>query len=44
MNELLKENGHAYEYHGGKKKEFSEDKKTENIDPTLGKDIMKMIK
>ena len=22
LNELLKDNGHAYEYHGGKKKEF----------------------
>jgi len=22
LNDLLKENGHAYEYHGGKKKEF----------------------
>lgn len=22
VNELLKQNGHAYEYHGGKKKEF----------------------
>jgi len=24
VNELLKENGHAYEYHGGKKKVFSD--------------------
>ena len=22
LNELLKDNGHAYEYHGGKKKDF----------------------
>ena len=44
VNQTLIDEGHGYKYHGGKKKEFSEDKKTENIDPTLGKDIMKMIK
>jgi endonuclease YncB( thermonuclease family) len=24
LNELLKQNGHAYEYHGGKKKKFKQ--------------------
>ena len=27
LNELLKDNGHAYEYHGEKKKEFKKEKK-----------------
>ena len=44
LNDLLKEHGHAYEYHGGKKKKFSEDKEIEDVTPTLGKDIMKIIK
>ena len=44
VNQTLIDEGHAYKYHGGKKKEFSEDKKIENVDPALGKDIMKIIK